>query len=265
MIEIKGVTGVPAVKKLSRISLLVWGDAGLGKTTLAATMPGKIALILFDPDGAVSIGQHKNVDVYDFSGENTSIVSEFTITNPFKIRELCEEYDSIVFDSLTTMQDLTLSKAIEATKGATVLRPSPGAYGGRNSLLMALVRTVLTETSKTNTHIMFIAHEGPQKQNADGIVLPITLALGGQMPGTMPIRINEVWHMMKQRDNILIVVTASRGKKPMKTRMFLSNIKEFIWKYDPDMPTEDMDNARTLNNFYEKWKANDFDKIDSEQ
>ena len=40
---------------LARMSMILWGDAGCGKTTLAATAPGRKLFIALDPDGDMSI------------------------------------------------------------------------------------------------------------------------------------------------------------------------------------------------------------------
>ena len=61
--EVQSVQGTS-----SRMSLLLWGQPGVGKTTLAATAPGKKLWVNFDPDGTDSVAQFENIDVVDLSG-----------------------------------------------------------------------------------------------------------------------------------------------------------------------------------------------------
>ena len=52
LIEIGGQSS--SQETVRRFSAVLWGPAGMGKTTLAMTAPGRKALINFDPDGPVS-------------------------------------------------------------------------------------------------------------------------------------------------------------------------------------------------------------------
>ena len=40
---------------IMRVSMMLWGSAGCGKTTFANTAPGKRLYINFDPDGTSSL------------------------------------------------------------------------------------------------------------------------------------------------------------------------------------------------------------------
>ena len=71
-----------------RISLMIWGQAGCGKTTLASTAPGKICWLLFDPNGSDSLKQLKkyqdgDIAVFDMSKQNYSIVMQGCMDNCF--------------------------------------------------------------------------------------------------------------------------------------------------------------------------------------
>jgi len=86
--EIK-IAGLPiqrASAKAHRISLLLWGDAGTGKTSLACTAPGRKLLLNFDVDGDSSIAHRDDVDVIDFSSVGCGITEKFKSSNPLGLK-----------------------------------------------------------------------------------------------------------------------------------------------------------------------------------
>lgn len=249
----------PTVK---RLAMVLWGPAGIGKTTLAATMPGRKALINFDPDGPASIPGVPDLKVFDLSGSADSIAATFKNADPFGIKSALDHFDSFIFDSLTTVSEKALARGISETKGATVERPSPGAYGARNNLVINLIRNVLQITGAADKHVCFIAHEGPPQTNDDGALLGYTMSLGGQLPSQTSLRINECWPMFEDSKNRkMIICRKSRLRDPAKSRMFITSAgaTEFEWKFNPE-EWDDPNNMR-IDKWFEQWKANDFHKI----
>lgn len=263
-IEIGGVE--QAATPVERFSCLIWAPAGLGKTTLAMTMPGRKALINFDPDGPASVPKHLitsgEVRVFDLVGKDDGWFARLKDRDPLGIEKTFEHFDSYIIDSLTSITERTLARGIDITKGATLERPSPGAYGARNNLTINFLRNVLQITAKGNKHVCFIAHEGPPQMNDDGALLGYTMSLGGQLPSQAALRINEVWPMFETSKNEKIIICRkSRLRDPAKSRMFnVSKQTEFAWKFDP-MNWDDPKNMR-IDNWFEAWKANDFEKIE---
>lgn len=247
-----------SAEKVKRLSVLLWGPAGIGKTTLAATMPGRKALINFDPDGPSSIANAPNVDVFDFSGEDDNFSARFKEREALGIRKTFPHYDSYIIDSLTTIAEKALGRGIAITKGAEVERPSPGAYMARNNLTITFVRNILQLTAQEDKHVCFIAHEGPPQTNDDGSIVGITMSLGGQLPSQAALRINECWPMFENsKKQKLIIVRKSRMRDPAKSRMFnVSNKSEFEWKFNPN--NWDDESNMTLSNWWDEWNANDF-------
>jgi len=236
------LAGVPINKASDankRIVALAWADAGAGKTTLSATMPGRKLFYQFDPDGTNSVAHVDNVDVADFSGSSSSITAQFkNESNPLGLNTVLDQYDSFIFDSLTNITDKTLMEGISKNTGATVERPSPGSYGTRNALAIRLIKNVVKVTGKANKHVMFIAHEGaPTTDEKTGAILHISLALGGQLPSNIGIDFSEMWaiYQVDGRVDRRIAVSPSRRRKPMKTRMFSQlDEPEFDWRFNPD-------------------------------
>lgn len=249
-----------------RLSMLLWAPAGFGKTTIAMTMPGRKALINFDPDGPSSIPSHvleeSGSHVFDLSSKEDSFFARLKDSDPLGLEKACEHFDSFIVDSLTSVTERTLARGIDVTKGATIERPSPGAYMARNNLAINLIRNVLQITGRHDKHVCFIAHEGPPQTNDDGALLGYTMSLGGQLPSQAALRINECWAGFEDGKNRkMIICRKSRMRDPAKSRMFdVSKSSEFEFKFDPS----DWNNEKnmTIAGFYEKWKANGFDKID---
>lgn len=253
---------------VERLSCLIWAPAGLGKTTLACTMPGRKALINFDPDGPASVPKkliaRGEVHVFDLAGKDDAFFARLKDRDPFGIEKTLDYFDSYIFDSLTSVTERTLARGIEVTKGATIERPSPGAYMARNNLAINLIRNVLQITAKANKHVCFIAHEGPPQTNDDGALLGYTMSLGGQLPSQASLRINEVWPMFETSKNEKVIICRkSRMRDPAKSRMFkVTDKTEFVWKFDPDNWDDEKNKPMRIDTWFERWRAADFNKID---
>lgn len=260
------IGGVPGTEiTVNRMALVLWGPAGWGKTTLAMTMPGRIALISFDPDGPASIPKHvlseTGSQIFDLSGVPDDFTAKFKDDDPLGLKKTFDHFDSYVIDSTTTIVEKTLGRGIKITKGATVERPSPGAYGARNALAINLIRDTLRITGAANKHVCFISHEGAPDKNDDGVLLGYTMALGGQMPTQVALRINECWPCFETSKNEkMIICRKSRMREPAKSRMFdTTKQTEFQWRFNP-MNWNDPSNMR-IDQWFAQWQANGFDKI----
>lgn len=263
-ITIGGVAATPAKQRVGRLSLLIWGAAGVGKTTLAATLPGRILHICYDPEGAQSLMGFDNVDTVDLSDSSSALVEQFkSERNPLGLKDAIGKYDSIIFDSLTNIEDKTLTHGITQTKGATVERPSPGAYGVRSSLIIRLIKNVLSVTRQAGIHVAFIAHEADAVTDDAGLVTEISLSLGGKLPGKVGIDISEVWSVYDTGKERRVAVRPVRKRKPMKSRMFvLSGDAEFTWTYDAEKPNDDPSNdGMRISDWWDTFQKNEGVKI----
>lgn len=264
--RLSSVVITPATQRNTRFTGLFWGSAGTGKTTLACTAPGRKLLVNFDPDGAASVAGFPNLDVADFSSAPNSIVDQFKKSDPLGLNAVIADYDTIIFDSLTNIAYKAMMHGIPQTKGATIERPSPGAYGVRNALVLQLVKNTLATTAKLGKHVIFIAHEDAPVTNEDGMVLHITLSLGGKLPEQAALDFSEVWCVQDMglgRDR-RVLFRPARQRKPMKTRMFeTTGEPEFEWAFDPDEYCEDPENYKglTIERMIKEWEANGYRKI----
>lgn len=258
-IKIAGKTIGPASQSVKRITMLLWGSAGIGKTTLACTAPGKKLLVNFDPDGQASVAGWDDVDVLDLSDAPIAQVVEGfkKVNDPMGLSAAIEDYDTIIFDSLTNIGHKALMHAIATTPKATLEFPGIPAYAVRNMYMTQLVKNVLSFTNKHSKNCIFIAHEGAPVTNDEGMVLHITMALSGDMPNRAALDFSEVWYMMEANKSRRILVRPGRNRKPMKTRMFeTAGEIEFEWLFDAD----DQDGMR-IADWYAAWQAGNLKKL----
>lgn len=251
----------------SRFSALLWGEAGDGKTTLAATAPGKKLWINFDPDGPRSIiglaDQHKDnrdsilripILVADLSGETSKVVDGFRNEDHLKLGAILSDVDigieTVVVDSVTRFSQLAMELAVKNNiGGGSNFRPSletPGqtAYGARNTLTYRMFVDIFTVTKKYNKNVIFITHEAAPHTNDKGETLFITMALGGQLPRLGSSQLSEVWHVSDTGRERRIAVRPCRSRKPMKSRMWdITGSPEFVWKYNIENPDPEFEIA----------------------
>lgn len=259
-----GIKVEAGADKARRLSMLVWGPAGSGKTTLAATAPGKKLWVNFDPDGTDSVAYRDDVLIADLSDQKYQITERFKTDDGLGLGKILADPDAgigtVVVDSLTAYSQLAVESGIANTKGATLERPSPGAYGARNALTLRLVTGMLRLTALHKKHVIFISHEDAAVTDDNGNMLYITMMLGGKLPDQAALQLSEVWYMNDTGKERRLAIRPVRGRKPMKSRMFNStNPKdaEFIWDYDIDNP----DPKFELRTWFHDWQENGFAKI----
>ena len=254
-----------------RMSMLLWGPSGAGKTTWAATAPGDKLWLSFDEGEHLSVIGRKEKDIVykDFVGiQADEIFKHGTGSSPFGLdRELHDSRNikTVVVDNLTAIQYFALQKSVadgigrSANFTPTMQAPGIPAYGGRNQNLLGLVRSLLSVTGKHKVHIIFTAHESDPVTRMDrGIetILHITLGLGGQLINGMTGSLSEVWNLRQDaggKRNRIATIRVSGNRKPMKTRMFSQKGESsFVVNYDPDKPMN-APGQITIAGLWEQW------------
>lgn len=221
-----------------RISMVLWGNAGAGKTTLAATAPGKKLWILFDPEGAQVLANRDDVFVLDLSGEKNSITGRFMDDDPMGIEKMLKEHpeiETVVFDSVTSYAVLCTENAVSEVKSATMENPGLKGFGHRNARVLRAVTAVMRLTKRQGRHFILIGHEDTPEKREDGSIIHITMALGGKMTNQIGLTLSEIWHLSDTGKERRIAIRPCRNRQPMKSRMFrLDKEAEFVWKFNAD-------------------------------
>jgi AAA domain len=245
----------------SRMAVLIWGPAGSGKTTLAATAPGKKLWLSLGDQEHVSIMHRTDVIVmglYKYGYQD--ILKYGQNDNPFGLDQILadnEDIETVVFDSVTALTDAALRKAVDMKLGASrtfspsMEHPGMSAYGGRNAIVLEVLSGLLRVTAKHGVHVIFTAHEADPEKDAEGVVQYITIMLGGKLVNNVTWRLSEIWYLSEDAKGRQLAVRPARKHRPMKTRMFTGKGEpEFILSYDSDKPDK---GQMTIAAFYEQW------------
>jgi len=244
-----------------RMVLLLWGAAGTGKTTFAGTAPGgKLWLSLGDQEH-VSVMQRRDVKVMPlYKLSHMELLKHGQNDNPFGLDQILGEdtsIETVVCDSLTALVDAALRKAVDMKIGAgkgfnpTMEHPGISAYGGRNAIVLEVMKGLMRVTAKHGVHLIMTAHEADPERDKEGIVQYITVMMGGKIVNNMTWRISEIWYLDEDARGRQLAVRPWLKHRPMKTRMFSGKGEPaFELTYDADKPDK---GQMTIASFYEQW------------
>lgn len=261
------------------LTMLLWGQSGCGKTQLAETAPGAKLWLMFDPDGEAALkidsprGRNHFVRLYE---EKDDVVLQFKSTNPLGLEAWLTEHpevETIVFDSLTTFSEMALthgvSEAKKTPKGRTSTLEDPGysGYGHKKTYVMLAYTNVLRLAKRMRRHVVFICHEDRPETNDKGEFVGINPMLGSSLVVEVPVKISEIWHVTDMGNALTgpnkgkpvhrIAIRPSRGRSPMRTRMFeTSKDVEFDNTYNAETGTGD-----GIAEYYARWRDSGFEKL----
>ena len=250
----------------TRMVGVLWGDAKVGKTTYAMSLPGKKLLINFDPDGYLSVANRSDFDLIDLSemtaleaGNQAEKLGAYIVDNK-------DKYQSVVLDSLTTLVEMSLNYAIQKGVGKSsgftpsILTPGLSAYGGRNNIFNDVISRVLRATSLANMHVFMIAHNADALVDEKGNQISQTIMLPDKTRNMTALKSSEIWHINQTRSGRTIYVKPFGIKAPMGSRIINTDkLSSFVLNYDPSVP--DADQPHALANIYQTWIDGDKQKL----
>ena len=252
------------------MAILLWGLAGCGKTTWAATAPGTKLWLSFGDQEHVSIMQREDVLIAHLAEVGLDdLFKHAQSDNPFGLDQILAEHrdiETVVLDSATALAFRALQKAVKDKVGAskrdgfvpTMMAPGQSAYGGRNAIVLEVLTGLLKVTAKHATHLIITAHEADPVKDGQGVVQFITTMLGGQLVTNMTWRLSEIWHMsqsMVGEKERRISIRPYGLRKPMKTRMFTDKgPASFVLEYDADV-RDDAPGQMTIEKWYDQWQS----------
>jgi len=264
--ELAGVKAKKGTDVQHRASIVLWGQSGCGKTTLAGTAPGEKLWINFDDNGTASVITREDVTVLDLSASSDNVVTQFKDENSAAIKQLDKilsentNIETVVVDSVTSFGEKALAYGVrDASKsGATLEEPGFKGFGRKNTWTLRLVKSMLRLTAKHNRNIVFILHEDVGTKDSEGNLVRITMMVGSNLAQEVPIDFSEVWHVQDTGKAHIIRVRPDGYFRPMKTRMFKTDGPvRFQWEFNPETLE-----GEGIADWYQRWKDNGFYKID---
>lgn len=135
------------------VKMMIYGQAGMGKTTLALSAPKPL---LLDFDNGV-----KRINMSHLDGVDTVQVTSWSDVQQVMQEDL-SAYESIVVDTIGKMMDFIISYKCGSRQ------PSIKDWSGINAEFSWFTRTI----SSFSKHVVFVAHRDTRKEGDDTVFIP---------------------------------------------------------------------------------------------
>ncbi len=154
------------------ISILVYGQPGAGKSTIAVSAPGPVAV--FDFDGGI-----QRVNASHLADVEILVVKDWTEVGQALSSEEIAEFKTIVIDTAGKMLSFMDKFIIAGSRDRNLTRAlTLNEYGVRKTMFNNFVQQVLT----MGKNLVFIAHDREEK---DGEIKKIRPEIGGSSAGDL--------------------------------------------------------------------------------
>jgi len=236
-----------------QLQMLLWGDSGSGKTTLAATAPGVKLFLMLDPGGELSLADRNDIAVLNMASESPiRLITQLGLPDPYGIGKILlarPDIETVVVDSMTTLAYAALQNSVIFNK-STIERPGMHGYTFRNASVLRATIAIMRVCAEHKRHLILITHEGAADRNSEGVPISVTMALSEGTANQVGLRFNEVWNLSDTGTERRIAIRPCRLRKPMKSRLFVSDKPEFVWHYDADTQQ-----GEGIAEWYHAWQA----------
>ena len=186
-----------------KLKVMVYGTGGKGKTTFACTFPKPY---VFDFDNGMLSQRGKDI-AYDTYGQYDWLKFEAKLT---EFEKSCP-YETLVIDSVTTMEEYLLDHLISITRKP---RPTQLEWG---QLVLDLA-DIFLRVGKFKTNIVVVAHEQIVQDEITGEVMVMPLVYGKKLPGLLPLFFDEMYRAQTGRD-------AKEPAKPVYQLLTTADVK----------------------------------------
>lgn len=187
--------------------IILYSDAGIGKTTMAGTLPGRV-LILSAEDGL------RSLKLFPKSERERISVAEVKDTNDLKdayskLQSGVIQYDWVVIDSISEVAEMMLRDLKAKSKDPRQ------AYGKVDDDIVGM----LTDFRNLPCGVLFLAKEhvikrqiGDTEIDYHGLLLP-----GQRLTTNVPHLVDNVWRLIAKGEKRFII-TKNDGRSRAKSR-----------------------------------------------
>lgn len=188
------------------LKVLIYGRSGTGKTSFACSFPRPY---VFDFDNGMLSQRGRDVEFDCFSDWKSAEA---------KLRELeadCK-YETIIIDSITTMQEYMMKDILLASKRS---KPTLHEWGS----LIDRLQDVFMRATKMASHVIITAHEQLIQDDITSEVQILPLIVGKKLPGQITIWFDEAYRMQvgrgKKGEPVYQLLTRADTKYTAKSRL----------------------------------------------
>ena len=189
-----------------KLNVLIYGKSGTGKTTFACCFPKPF---VFDFDKGMLSQRNRDVDYVTYTS-----YGEFEVK--FKELEANCPYDTIILDSVTTLEEYCMDRALTANRRAM---PTMNEW----NVLIADLKDLFMRATKMSKHLVVIAHEQMIQDEITGEVMVRPQIVGKKLPAQLPLWFDEVYRAQVSRNKegvpVYSLLTAADLKYTAKSRL----------------------------------------------
>ena len=207
-----------------KLKVLCYGKSGTGKTTFACSFP-KAYVFDFDNGMLSQRGKDVEYDTYKDWGKAEMKLQELETSCP---------YDTLVFDSVTIMQELMMEEVLYVSK-----RKMPTLHDW--GMLINKLQNTFSRVTRMAPNVVVTAHEQLIQDDITSEVLIQPLIVGKKLPGQIPLWFDEVYRMQVSRDTkgkaVYQMLTRADVKYSAKSRLgVLDTVMDWSKDGKPDDP-----------------------------
>ena len=189
-----------------KLNVLVYGKSGTGKTTFACCFPKPY---VFDFDKGMLSQRSRDVEYDTYTS-----YADFEVK--FRQLEANCPYETIILDSVTTLEKYCMQKALLANRRAM---PTMNEW----NILIAELTDLFTRATKMSKNLVVVAHEEMVQDEITGEILIRPQIVGKKLPAQLPLWFDEVYRsqVSRSKDGVPLysILTASDLKYIAKSRI----------------------------------------------